>query len=678
MTSLGAFFGRLHLVFLHLPIGFLFLAGVLAVLTFRQKTGHYRPALDLAVLAGAIAAVLSAGCGWLLSNEGGYDEVLLQRHQWLGFTAAALAGATWFLRHSRWYFGALALAIAAITMAGHFGGSLTHGEGYLTETLLHKTEQAGPGEGDIKPGATAYEAFIQPIFEKKCVSCHNPKKKKGELLLDTKEGLLAGGKHGIVVKPGKPDSSELYRRINLPGNDEDRMPPRGKLPLSAEEIAMVRQWIELGADFTIPATAMQASAMATEQTVSFPPVLVKAADPDAIDLLRQNRISVMSMGRDVPWLSVSVAGKKDLDATKLDLLKKVKNQVVHLDCSHSNVDDRLMPLLAELPNLTRLNLSGTAVSDEGLKHLKGLQFLDYLNITNTAVGDASLEILASLPALRSLYTWNSRISPQGLQQLQSRQPALHVDSGAPSDSSAAPLQLRPPKILYARNIFEDTVRVTLDFPFKTVGLFYTLDQASPTTQSYRYKGEPLVISESATLRVIAAKEGWENSPPVQASFVRRKWTPQSATLATPPSPKYPGDGAASLTDGKIGEVYTEKTFIGYEGEHLTAILDFGNPIDFHRLSVHYAENNGSWVFAPHGLRVWTSGDGKNWSPSIHAQYPVPAGMQETRAAILSEAAPKPVRTRYLKVTVESLLKNPKWHPGAGQKCWVFVDEVLVE
>lgn len=677
MTSFGAFFGRLHLVFLHLPIGFLILAGLLAVLSFRQKTERYRAALNLAVLAGAVAAVLSAACGWLLSHEGGYDAVLLQKHQWLGFTAAALAAATWFLRHTRWCFVALAITLAAVTVAGHFGGSLTHGEGYLTEALLRKTGKTPP-EAAIKPGATAFEAFIQPVFEKKCVNCHNPRKKKGELLLDTREGLLAGGKHGPVVKPGKPDSSELYRRITLPGHDEDRMPPKGKLPLSPEEIALLRQWIELGADFTTPATALHPDEKPAEQAVFFPPVQVKKADPDVLELLRKNRIAVMPLGQDVPWLAVSVAGKKDLDDAKLDLLKKIKDQIIHLDCSHSNADDRLLVLLKELPNLTRLNLSNTAVTDEGLKHLKNLQFLEYLNITTTAIGDASVETLASLQGLRTLYTWNSRLSPQGLQQIRNRKPALRLDAGAPADTAAAPLQLRPPKILYARNIFEDTVRVALDFPFKTVGIFYTLDQASPTTQSYRYKGEPLVLNQSATLRAIAAKDGWQNSPPVQASFVKRKWTPKSATLATPPSPKYPGDGAASLTDGKIGEVYTEKTFVGYEGEHLTAVLDFGDPVDFHRLSVHYAENNGSWVFAPHGLRVWTSGDGKHWSPCIHTQYPAPAGMQETRAAILSEAAPAPVRARYLKVTVESLLKNPKWHPGAGQKCWVFVDEILVE
>lgn len=674
MTTFTELPGRLHLIFLHLPIGFLLLAAALAAFSFWKKTNEYRPALDLTVGLGAIAAIVAAGCGWLLARTGDYDETLLSQHQWLGFAAAGAAGATWLLRHSLWYLPALAITVGAVTVAGHFGGSLTHGEGYL----FQKRENESVADA-VSPNATVYEAFIQPVFAKKCVSCHNPQKRKGELLLDSPENILQGGKHGPALVAGKPDSSELFRRIILPGHDDDRMPPKGKRPLTPEEIELLKQWIILGADFAMPATALQnTESAAIPQPPPFPPVQVEPADPDDLDLLRKNRISVMTSGENIPWLALSVAGKKDLDAAKMDLLKKVGDQAVHLDLSHSNAEDKLLEVFKSMPHLTRLNLSNTGVSNEGLKNLNGLQFLEYLNLTNTSVGDEAAETLAKLPALRSLFVWGSRFTPAGLERIRAQLPHLRIDAGSPADSSAAPLQLRPPKILFARNIFEDTVQVALDFPFKTISLFYTLDQASPTTQSQRYKGEPLVFDQSTTLRAIAAKDGWENSPIVQASFVKRKWKPDTAILIKPPSPKYPGEGAKSLIDGKIGETHTEKTFLGFEGEHLTVVLDFGGMIDFHRLSVHYAENNGSWIFAPHGLQVWTSGDGKTWQPCIRAQYPAPPAMQENKAGIVSEATPKAVQTRYLKVRVENLLKNPKWHSAAGQKCWVFVDEILVE
>lgn len=675
MISLTAFFGRMHLLLLHLPIGFLVLAGIMVVASRLQKKDAFQSALHLTALVAALSAAVAAGCGWLLAQDGSYDESLLQRHQWLGFASATLAIITWLLRHTKWFHAAIFVTLGAVSLAGHFGGSLTHGEGYLTEPLNREADQ-----GDAIPenfsGLTAYEARVRPILEKRCTSCHNPNKKKGDLLLDSPEGLLTGGKNGPVLVPGRPDSSTLYRRITLPAHDEDRMPPKGKKALSPSEIALIGQWIELGASFSLPADALEVPESAGIPV--FPPVQVEVADADLIGLLLKNQVSVTRLGQDVPWLSVSLTGRKNIDAACVQLLKKVKSQAVHLDLGHTNADDALLSALRDMPNLTRVNLSNTPVTNAGLKNLSGLKYLNYLNITNTNVDDGAVETLCALPALQNLYVWKSGMTDAGLEQLKSRVSGLQIDKGAAPDSTTAMLQLRAPKLLYGRNIFEDTVQVMLDFPFKNVGLFYTLDQASPTTQSYRYKGTPLVFDQSVTLRAIAAREGWENSPPVEASFVKRKWSPKTVVLASPPSPKYPGSGAASLSDGQIGPVYTDKTFIGYEGEHLIATLDFGTAIDFHRLSVHYAENNGSWIFAPHGLQVWTSDDGHNWKPCIRAQYPVPGGMQEIKTGIISEPAPQPVKARFLKVKVESLLKNPGWHPGAGQKCWVFADEILVE
>lgn len=670
MNDLFAMFGRLHLVFLHLPIGFLILAGVLAAYSAWLKTDRFRPAIDLAVAAGAVAALAAALSGWTLSREGGYEAAILSRHQWLGFATAAAAVTTWMLRHARWYLPALLATVVLVSLAGHYGGALTHGEDYLFGDDKAGNAAAAPAAN------TEFAAYIEPILRQKCVSCHNPGKKKGELLLDSPEHIMLGGKNGLVVVAGKPDSSELLRRVLLPGHDDEHMPPRGKLPLTPEEIERLRQWIARGASFDAPATPGQQVNL--PEAPRFPPVEVEPASAGALEQLRRQRIAIVVLGENLPWLAVSATGKKDLDANCRAALEKVGRQVAQLDLGHSNADDQWLETIGKLPHLTRLALSNTAVSDAGIKKLASLQYLEYLNLTNTAISDEALATLAQLPALKSLYLWGTRCSAAAIGNMQQQRPALRIDAGTPADSNSTPLQLRAPKILYARNIFDDTVQVALDFPFKTISLFYTLDQASPTTQSARYKGEPLIFDQSTTLRTIAAREGWANSPIVQASFVKRKWTPQKVSLLKPPSPKYPGDGALSLYDGKIGETHTDKSYLGYEGEHLTAVLDFGKPVDFSRLSIHYAENNGSWVFAPHGLLVWTSDDGKNWKPCIQARYPAPPAMQETRAGIISEAAPQTTKTRFLKVTVENLLKNPRWHAAPGQKCWVFVDEILVE
>lgn len=97
-----------------------------------------------------------------------------------------------------------------------------------------------------KKGVT-YAKDIKPIFEKSCFSCHGPEKQKGDLRVDSLEAVLKGSEHGKVVVAGKVDKSPLLWSVAR--LDEDSaMPPEGKAdPLTKEQVALVRAWIEQGA-----------------------------------------------------------------------------------------------------------------------------------------------------------------------------------------------------------------------------------------------------------------------------------------------------------------------------------------------------------------------------------------------------------------------------------------------
>ena len=92
-----------------------------------------------------------------------------------------------------------------------------------------------------------FEKDILPIFYHHCFGCHSEKqaKPKGRLRLDAAEGIF--GSEVIVV--GKPNDSELMKRVLLPHTDEDVMPPLkgGAQPLNDAERALLRQWIADGA-----------------------------------------------------------------------------------------------------------------------------------------------------------------------------------------------------------------------------------------------------------------------------------------------------------------------------------------------------------------------------------------------------------------------------------------------
>lgn len=95
---------------------------------------------------------------------------------------------------------------------------------------------------------TVYGGLIHPVLEAKCVGCHGAEKQKGKLAMHTLEALMKGGKEGNTVVAGKSAESVLVRRIDLPKDDDDHMPPEDKEQLSPKEIALLKWWIDSGAD----------------------------------------------------------------------------------------------------------------------------------------------------------------------------------------------------------------------------------------------------------------------------------------------------------------------------------------------------------------------------------------------------------------------------------------------
>jgi uncharacterized membrane protein len=101
-----------------------------------------------------------------------------------------------------------------------------------------------------KKGVT-FAADIKPIFEKSCTRCHGAEKPKANLRLDSLETALKGSDHGKVIQPGKSAESKLVISAGHAGNPDDFMPPpnnRANIgPLTKEQVALIRAWIDQGA-----------------------------------------------------------------------------------------------------------------------------------------------------------------------------------------------------------------------------------------------------------------------------------------------------------------------------------------------------------------------------------------------------------------------------------------------
>jgi hypothetical protein len=106
-----------------------------------------------------------------------------------------------------------------------------------------------------KPATEALVDFqrdIRPILADKCYSCHgsDAEHRKGGLRLDVREAAIEGGESGeAALTPGKPEASELLRRVES-DDPSERMPPHGsKKDLTAAEKLALRRWIAAGAKY---------------------------------------------------------------------------------------------------------------------------------------------------------------------------------------------------------------------------------------------------------------------------------------------------------------------------------------------------------------------------------------------------------------------------------------------
>ena len=467
------FFGRFHPLAVHLPIGFLLLAGILFVLSLFKSYAFLLRALPIVLFLGAISAVVSVVLGWFLSEEGGYPKSTLFWHQWVGISVAVISILSWvwikgFLTkknqtdskplalHSQselrihdnkkaigWVLGLLFLLVS---ITGHLGANLTHGEDYLFAYAPEFIQDLIVGEEEAKsqlkfpadPDSTLlFGHVIEPILNQKCASCHDETTKKGGLLLTTHEGLMLGGDNGPVLENGSPQSSELFKRISMDPASRKFMPPRGT-PMSYTEITVLNYWITAGMPLDLTVTderipeeiqflLAESYALDTKKKPFYEKGNVSPASEETLAKLRAQGYKIETLAEGNNYLQVEA--KDSLTAEKMEALLAIKDQITWLDLGNTGLKDDWLKSVAQLPNLTRLNLSSNSITDAGVSHLEKFQHLETINLHSTSVGDAGLKVLASQKTLKRIYLWNTQVTRELADSLQKENPALSIDLG---------------------------------------------------------------------------------------------------------------------------------------------------------------------------------------------------------------------------------------------------------
>lgn len=442
--------GRLHPLLVHLPIGFI-IFGLLLQWYDRERKEHLK-VLSLIYYWAGISAVVACITGYLQYLGEGYVFDTVKWHLWSGIATAVFS----FLMYAKLkmldfvrYFSKIPVSIFSIlillliSFTGHQGGNITHGEDYLTEplpnavksvlgieTFEEKTIALNDGNWE---GALFYEDVIKPILNNKCISCHGPKKSKGELELHTPDAILKGGEGGEIIVDGNPEKSPLYASLVLPKENEDHMPPKDKSQPTKEEIELVKTWLSVGNPFdkSIGELGLSKSLFSAffPQKINndFPPFEIPAANEASIKAVKEFGVHVDPISKNSNYLSISCINKPSFADSDFDILLPLGPQIAKLDLGGTRITDAILKKLVQFQNLTILKLDNTEITGKTIELLRELEHLKSINLANSKFEASFLSVFSSFKNLKKVYLFNTNVDGSGVQLLKNGQ--ITIDYG---------------------------------------------------------------------------------------------------------------------------------------------------------------------------------------------------------------------------------------------------------
>tara|TARA_S200000501_G_scaffold256493_1_gene240295 strand:+ start:11999 stop:13357 length:1359 start_codon:yes stop_codon:yes gene_type:complete len=417
--------GRFHPLIIHLPIGFIVL-GLLIELN-KKKLGWSKEGLKFIFFWASLSGLFALVSGFLQYKKEGYLWDSIQGHLIAGIATVILSFTFYlhlkensFLKFLGRRFFTIG-HVLLISVTGHLGGNITHGEEHLLEPINKlvgispSIQQESIKYYDDYVEELVFSTLIQPILNDKCVKCHNDNKSKGGLKMHSAEALKRGGKNGSVLNFEAPKLSEILVRIHLPLEEKKHMPPRSGKQLAREEIEVLNRWINEGSSFSQRVNDFKLgnelmSFFFSTQKPFYPNRVVSPPDPIHIEKIRSNNLAITPIDKISSFFAVSAVNFEGFRDADLSLFEAIKPNIVSLDLTGSSITDSIFVALRNFPNLTSLKLNNTQITGQELDQIAPLQNLKRLYLVNTSFDEKFIETLVTFKALERVYLFQEKRS----------------------------------------------------------------------------------------------------------------------------------------------------------------------------------------------------------------------------------------------------------------------------
>ncbi len=436
--------GKFHPLVVHFPIGILMIFIVLGIIIPRKQLQESYKIIWLILLVSALFATFSCISGLVLSGSGAYNLKLVNNHRNLGIALAILNWIIFLtfkklLQSPLWIYNSSFISILILTIiTGHLGGSLTHGSDFLSPPKPAEWFRKSLTSNETASlNSTAFET-ASLIFEQKCITCHGENKQKGDLRLDTKEGLIKGGEDVHLLGDSK-STGILLERIMLPLEDDDHMPPSEKKQLTTMEIDFLNWWIKNGADLNKTLAELNMPDSLSGLVISdksdkinnlIPQADVIQADRNTIEKLNSLDVLISPIALNSNYLSVSFMNILPENGMQvMEECIKLKQQIIWLNLDYQNLDTLAWRQIGDLSMLRKLSAKNSNFDDNKMAYLQTMDSLISLNLVGTNVSSSGFEKIKNLQNLESIYLYQTKIDEAGFKQINQFFPKAELDSG---------------------------------------------------------------------------------------------------------------------------------------------------------------------------------------------------------------------------------------------------------
>ncbi len=227
-----------------------------------------------------------------------------------------------------------------------------------------------------------------------------------------------------------------------------------------------------------------------------------------------------------------------------------------------------------------------------------------------------------------------------------------------------------PIINVTKYVFYDTLNVSITHPDKNVKIFYSLNDGD----DIEYTG-PFTIDKTTDIKAYATVDGRKST--VSLGSFKKIEAGRNIKIKYPYSNQYEAGGDIALIDLQRGnDNFRVGMWQGYYGVDLDATVNLGEMTDIHRLAGSFLQDQKSWIFMPTQVEFFVSNDGKNFKSVGVVENEIEP--EEEDAIIQELDIRKDLKARYVRMVATTIGLCPDWHVGAGEKAWIFCDEIVIE